>query len=96
MVQEIPITACPYCYQDLRQTNGVESHTRGMVRFRSWTCDTCGFWRETRKIGQDPEEILLDGEPRSTKDAREQERMEREAEGHREFIAKSRGRRAHS
>ena len=81
---------CPHCDSHLELVNSTLSWTRGRVLFQSWLCRACGVRQETRKIGSEPEEVLLTSQPRAVIDAAENARMAAEAAGHAEFIQKGR------
>lgn len=82
------INQCPNCGETFELTSSTESNVRGRVIFRSWLCPGCGVRRETRRIGSEPEEILMTSPPRAVIDAAAQERADAVAEGVRQFFAK--------
>ncbi|NCC05278.1 MAG: hypothetical protein EOM37_14880 [Proteobacteria bacterium] len=84
----LDIKKCPHCGGHVEQTGSTLNLTRGRILFESWICRVCGTRVETRKIGTEPVEVLLTSQPKAVIDAALNDRMEREAEGHREFFAK--------
>ncbi len=79
---------CPHCGKTFELAGVPESTRRGLIRFESLLCPGCGTRRETRRIGREPEEVLMTSRPRAEVDNERQERADALAQGVKEFFAK--------